>query len=169
MPPPCRTAILTRPFEARDAAPANRLTNHYIERTAIHFGMQPATDAEFLAAWEQGHKQHPWMAAELSGRFAGYAKAYTWRTRQAYARTAEVGVYVEQEYHRRGVGRALYAALIEACRGAGFHTLVGGIALPNEASVKLHESLGFVHAGTFREVGRKFDRWHDVGFWQLML
>jgi phosphinothricin acetyltransferase len=169
MHPPCRTAILTRPFEARDVAAANRLTNYFIENTAIHFGMHAATDAEFLAMWEEGRKQHPWVAAEVNGVFGGYAKAYTWRTREAYAKTAEVGLYVEREFQRRGVGRALYAALIEACRGAGFHTIVGGIALPNEASIRLHEALGFVHVGTFREVGRKFEEWRDVGFWQMVL
>jgi phosphinothricin acetyltransferase len=169
MPPPCRTAILTRPFEAKDAAPANLLTNYFIQNTSIHFGMQPATDAQFLAMWEEGRKQHPWIAAEFNGHFAGYAKAYTWRSREAYQKTAEVGLYVERDVHRRGIGRALYTALIAACRDAGFHTLIGGIALPNDASIKLHEALGFVHTGTFRQVGRKFDQWRDVGFWQLML
>lgn len=160
--------VLIRPFEARDIAAANALTNHYIQHTAVHFATEPARDEEFAAGWA-GRGAYPWLAAEVGGRFAGYAKAYQWRSREAYRRTAEVGIYVEPEFQRRGVGRALYAGLVEACRGMGFHALVAGIALPNEGSVRMHEACGFVHVGTFGEVGRKFERWHDVGFWQLVL
>ena len=67
----------------------------------------------------------------------------------------------------RGVGRALYAALLERLRALGYHAAIAGIALPNEGSVRLHEAVGFEYVGTFREVGRKFEAWHDVGFWQL--
>ncbi len=111
----------------------------------------------------------PWLAAEQGGDFAGYAKSGTWRARDAYARTAEVTVYVEPACHRMGVGRALYTALLALLKARGFHTAIGGITLPNPGSVGLHEAMGFRHVGTFREVGRKFAAWHDVGFWQLML
>jgi phosphinothricin acetyltransferase len=161
--------MLIRSFVQADVAPACRLTNHYIQHTAVHFGLRPATDEEFRQLWESARQTHPWLAADLDGRFAGYAKAGPWRSREAYALTAEVGLYVESFAQRRGVGRALYAELLERLRHAGFHTAIGGIALPNEASIRLHEAMGFTHAGTFRGVGRKFDRWHDVGFWQLML
>ena len=163
------SAFTVRDFTNPDIAPANALTNHYIQHTAIHFATQPASDAEFREGWLATRDRFSWFAATLDGRFAGYAKAYTWRTRAAYDRTAEVGLYVHPDFHRRGVGRALYSALIADAKSRGFHTLVAGIALPNESSVRLHESCGFTHAGTFREVGRKFDQWHDVGFWQLML
>ncbi|HYE63200.1 MAG TPA: GNAT family N-acetyltransferase [Phycisphaerales bacterium] len=169
MPPTAPAGVLVRPFTEHDVAPANALTNHYIQHTAIHFATQPATDAEFRDGWLSTREKFPWFAAEVAGKFAGYAKAYTWRTRAAYDRTAEVGLYVHPDFHRRGVGRALYAALINDCKARRLHTLVAGIALPNEGSVKLHEACGFTHTGTFREVGRKFDQWHDVGFWQLML
>jgi phosphinothricin acetyltransferase len=161
--------LVIRPFSTPDIPPANALTNHYIQHTPIHFATRPATDAEFGDSWLHGRDKFPWFTATIDGRFAGYAKAYTWRTRAAYDTTAEVGLYVHPDFHRRGVGRALYAALIADARRRGFHTLVAGIALPNDSSVKLHEACGFVHTGTFREVGRKFDQWHDVGFWQLML
>lgn len=156
-----------RAFTAADVPAANALTNHYIIHTAIHFAAAPAPDDEFRAYFEDGAKTHPWLAAEVGGVFAGYAKASTWRARDAYRRTAELGLYVDPRFHRRGVGRALYAVLIDRCRAAGFHTLIAGIALPNDASVKMHEACGFAYVGTFREVGRKFDQWHDVGFWQL--
>ena len=169
MPAKTQLQLHVRPFEARDVAPANRLTNHYIQHTAVHFATQPASDEEFAAGWTSGRETYPWLAAEIEGRFAGYAKCYQWRSREAYKRSAEVGIYVEDAFHRRGVGRALYAALIQRCRDQGFHTLIAGIALPNDGSVKMHEACGFAYVGAFQEVGRKFDAWHGVGFWQLML
>lgn len=168
---PVRSPMLVRTFDARDIAPACRLTNHFIQHTAIHFGARPQTDQEFAAMWEEGREKYPWLAAEVEGvgGFSGYAKAGVWRARDAYAPTAEVTVYVDPACHRRGVGRALYAELFRLLRASGFHTAVGGVTLPNEGSVGLHESMGFRHVGTFREVGRKFDQWHDVDWWQLML
>lgn len=161
--------MLVRTFETRDIGPACTLTNHFINRTAVHFGTSPQTESEFAAMWQSGRDKFPWLAAECDGRFAGYAKAGTWRARDAYARTAEVTVYVDPPFHRRGVGRALYAELLDRLRAAGFHAAVGGVTLPNEGSVRLHESMGFTYVGTFKEVGRKFDQWHDTGWWQLIL
>lgn len=162
-------SLLVRDFEARDVAPANALTNHFIEHTTTHFGSTPATDEAFGAAWEKGRARHPWLAAEVDGRFAGYAKAGIWRERDAYARTAETGLYVADGLRGRGVGRALYAALLERLRAAGFRTVVAGVTLPNEASVRLHEAVGFRPVGVFHAVGHKFGAWHDVGFWELDL
>ncbi len=161
--------VTIRNFTERDVAPAHRVTNHYIVHTAIHFASTPAPDSEFAAYWTEGAAGYPWLAAEVDGAFAGYAKAAQWRSREAYRPTAEVGLYIDPAFQGRGVGRLLYGALIERCRAMGFHSVVGGIALPNDASVKLHEACGFRFVGTFREVGRKFDAWHDVGFWQLEL
>lgn len=161
--------MIIRQFEVRDVGPACRLTNHYIQTSPAHFGCRPMPEAEFSAMWESGSKTYPWLAAEVDAHFAGYAKAGVWRAREAYARTAEVGIYVEPAAHGRGLGRSLYADLIRRVKETGFHTIVAGVTLPNEASVRLHESLGFRQVGTFREVGHKFDRWHDTGWWQLML
>jgi phosphinothricin acetyltransferase len=163
------TEPAVRTFEARDVGPACALTNHFIENTAVHFGLHPQTNEEIEVMWRAAAGKFPWLAAECDGRFAGYAKAGTWRAREAYALTAEVTVYVEPSFHRRGVGRALYAELLGRLRRAGFHTAVGGVTLPNEGSVRLHESMGFKYVGTFREVGRKFDQWHNTGWWQVML
>lgn len=161
----------------RDTTPADfgamaGLTNTFILSTAIHFGSRPVDEAEFEKLWVEGGsgRRHVWLTAELAGgAFAGYAKSGTWRAREAYRWTAEVGIYLEPAAQGRGLGRALYAALLEKLRHRGFQSAVGGITMPNPASVRLHESLGFVHTGTVARAGFKMGRWHDVSFWQKML
>lgn len=145
------------------------LTNSFIRSTAIHFGYTEVTARELIEAWRSTCATYPWLTAEVGGAFAGYAKASVWRTREAYRWTAESGIYVEEPCRTRGVGRALYGALIDELRGRGFHSVIGGVTLPNPASVRLHESVGFEFVGRVREAGHKLGGWHDVGFWQLML
>ncbi|MGE3108724.1 MAG: N-acetyltransferase family protein [Phycisphaerales bacterium] len=150
------------------------LTNRYIARTAIHFGYEPVTPDELAASWTKHAHHFPFLVAEIQApgsppRFAGYAKAGTWRERAAYQWTAEVGIYVEDDFHRAGVGRALYARLLEELTRRGFHSAIGGVTLPNAPSVRLHESLGFVHVGTVRQAGWKHGAWHDVAFYQILL
>lgn len=165
-----RESVSIRPVTPDDFRWIATLTNHYITTTAIHFGLTSVTDAELQAAWEKGRDRFPFLIAFCDGLgLVGYAKAGTWRERAAYDNTAEVGIYVDPGWHGKGIGRALYTALINDCRARGFHTLVGGLTLPNPASQRLHESVGFTHVGNFREAGRKFDAWHDVAFYQLML
>lgn len=161
--------ITVREFAQHDVAPANELTNWYIEHTAVHFALRPATDQAFEETWRQGSATHPWLAAELNGRFAGYAKAGIWRERTAYQHTCETGIYVSRGMEGKGVGLALYGELLPRLRAAGFHAVIAGMTLPNPGSVALHERVGFRPVGVFGEVGRKFDRWHDVGFWSLRL
>ncbi|MEO6597382.1 MAG: N-acetyltransferase family protein, partial [Planctomycetota bacterium] len=91
------------------------------------------------------------------------------RARKAYRWTTETGIYVAAEQLGHGIGKPLYVRLLEVLRAQGFYSAIGGIALPNDVSVRLHEGLGFMRCGTMPRVGRKFDRWHDVGFWQLVL
>ena len=160
---------LIHEFTDADVAPANALTNHYIIHTVVHFGYAPATDEQFADLWRKGRERFPWLAAEIDGRFAGYAKAAVWRERDAYARTVETGIYITRESQGRGVGKALYAALLDRVQARGFRTAIGGITLPNAPSVRLHETLGFRHVGDYEAVGYKFDKWHDVGFWQIDL
>lgn len=161
--------MIIRDFNDTDVAPANAITNDVILSTPIHFACEPATDEAFRAYWQQGLCGGPWLAAEVDGIFAGYCKAGPWRDRAAYRFTVETGIYIAPAYQGRGIGRSLYLALFERLRAAGMHRVVAGITLPNEASVRLHEAVGFQYVGTFREVGWKFDRWHDVGWWEMGL
>jgi phosphinothricin acetyltransferase len=145
------------------------LTNRYIVGCAVHFAFEPVTPDELRAGWLDTRDTYPWLCVDVDDAFAGYAKAGPWRTRAAYQWTPEVGIYVDPRAHGRGVGTALYGALLDDLRRRGFHSAIGGITLPNEASVRLHESLGFTRVATFRHAGHKLGAWHDVGFWQIML
>ena len=160
------STIDLRLAEVADFAPIAAITNHYIRTTAIHFGTTEVTEAELRALWQEHHDLYPWLVACRDGSVIGYAKAGVFRARAAYRWSTETGIYVAPEVLARGLGKLLYARLLAMLRTQGFHTAIGGIALPNEASVRLHERLGFHHCGTFARAGRKFDRWHDVGFWQ---
>ncbi len=158
-----------RSVDAGDFDRIAALTNGYIARTAIHFATAPLTGDSLRAEWEQTRERYAYLVAEGDPGIAGFAKAMPFRSRAAYAWTAEIGVYVDEQHQRKGVARALYERLFDVCRAQGFHVLVAGIALPNEASVRLHEGLGFSFVGTFAEVGFKLGRFHDVGFWTLRL
>jgi phosphinothricin acetyltransferase len=162
-------AVRIRPAAAEDFAAIAAITNHYIATTAIHFGYQPVTADELAAAWQAATGRYPWLVAADAGAVIGYAKAGEWRARDAYRWTAEIGVYVAADRRGAGTGRALYAALIEALAAAGFRSAIGGITLPNPASIALHERLGFTHVGTVRDAGYKLGAWHDVAFYQRRL
>ncbi len=142
------------------------LVNHYIRETAIHFGTDTVTAAELHEGWRGHEEVYPCLVAEVDGRFAGYSKAGVFRERAAYAWTTETTVYVERGLERKGVGKALYQRLFAILCAQGFQSAIGGIALPNDASVRLHEALGFMKVAHVVRAGWKFGRFHDLGFWQ---
>ena len=111
----------------------------------------------------------PWLVLEDEKQVVGYAYATQWKPRGAYRRTVETTVYIHQSFQGKGYGKLLYLELIEALKAQEYHALLGGISLPNEGSIVLHEKVGFKKAGQLREVGFKFDRWIDVGYWELIL
>ena len=112
---------------------------------------------------------HVWLVAERDGKVVGYAYGGRHRDRAAYDRTAEVSAYVDRNAHRTGVGRRLYTELFERLEERGFRLLVAGITLPNDASVGIHQALGFEPVGVYKNVGHKNGQWWDVGWWQLDL
>lgn len=161
--------MLIRATQAADFAAIAELTNQFIRFTSTHFALEPVTPDELRQQWHESQHRYPWLTAEVDGAFAGYAKAGPWRARAAYQWTAEAGIYVEAQHRHKGLGSTLYQQLIDELRRRGFHSVIGGVTLPNPASVRLHERLGFVSVGTVRQAGYKLGQWHDVGFWQLML
>lgn len=158
-----------RPASPGDAQRICDIYNHYVAETAITFEEQPVSPATMAQRITEGSASHPWLVLERDGAIRGYAYAAPWHRRSAYRFAAETTVYVAREHQREGIGVALYGALIERLKSDGFHCVIGTIALPNPASVALHESLGFVKVGTIEEVGRKLGRWVDVGYWKLLL
>ena len=114
-------------------------------------------------------RNFPWLVAEIEGTVVGYAYASSHRQRVAYRWSADVTVYVSGDHHRRGIGRALYEPLLELLVAQGYYEAGAGITLPNDASVGLHESLGFVAVGVYRDIAFKFGQWRDVGWWQKTL
>jgi phosphinothricin acetyltransferase len=112
---------------------------------------------------------HEWLVSERDGVVVGYAYGGVHRTRAAYNRTVEVSAYVDAGAQRSGVGRELYEELFRRLERRGFRLLVAGVTMPNEASVGLHESLGFERVGVFHDIGFKSGRWWDVGWWELDL
>ena len=152
-----------------DAGAVAAIYAPYVLDTAISFEETPPTEVEMAGRIAEMLPTHPFLVLEEAGAIVGYAYAGRHNERAAYRWSANVSVYVAADAHRRGLGRALYARLFEILRRQGFHSLYGGITLPNEKSVGLHEAMGFIHVGVYREVGFKFGRWHDVGYWRLAL
>jgi L-amino acid N-acyltransferase YncA len=159
-----------RPATAADAQPIARIYNYYVDNTVITFEEDPvpAPDMAARIAEAQGLSL-PWLVAEIDDRIVGYAYARKWRPRSAYRYSAETTIYLEHGYEGRRIGMRLYSALLPLLRERGMHVAIGGVALPNDASVALHEKLGFERVATFRQVGFKHDRWVDVAYWQLVL
>jgi phosphinothricin acetyltransferase len=161
-----RDAVLTS-TERGDPAAIAAIYAPYVRDTVITFEETPpdaTAMAQPIAAVQQ--LSLPWLVAERDSAIEGYAYATRWKERSAYRFTVETTVYVASHAHRRGTGARLCAALLARLDALGIHAALGGIALPNPASVALHERLGFVHVGTLREVGFKLGRWVDVGYWE---
>ena len=162
-------------MELRNASPDDAdaivaIYNHYVDNTVISFEEQTVSAAAMRQRiGDVLDAGLPWLVAEVDGKVAGYAYATKWRVRPAYRFSVESSVYLAVDQARKGLGAALYARLIASLREAGVHLVIGGIALPNVASVALHEKMGYKKVAHFEEVGRKFDRWIDVGYWQLTL
>jgi L-amino acid N-acyltransferase YncA len=142
----------------------------YVENSIVSFETEAPDAAAMRTRIEAGGALYPWLAAvDEAGEIAGYAYASPFRPRPAYRYTVETTVYVRQGLHRRGIGGLVYRPLLAMLEAQGFTQAFGAITLPNDASVALHERLGFVRAGTYRQVGWKQDGWWDVGLWQRPL
>ena len=159
----------------RSAAPADAaaicaIYNPYVTATAITFEEEAVSAPDMAQRIADVQAAGlPWLVLEVDGKIAGYAYATKWRVRPAYQHSVESTIYLDGAFAGRGLGRTLYADLLEELKKRGLHMVIGGIALPNDSSVGLHEAFGFRKAAHFTEVGMKFGRWIDVGYWERKL
>jgi phosphinothricin acetyltransferase len=154
---------------AHDGAACAVIYAPHVEGSAVSFEEWPPDAAEMAARIERYGCSHAWLVAEQEGEAVGYAYATAFNERPAYRWSTSVSVYVAAGARGIGIGRALYGALFDRLRERGFHIACAGITLPNEASVGLHENLGFELVGVNREIGWKQGAWRDVGWYQLEL
>lgn len=156
-----------RPVTLQDAAAIADIYNYYIHHTIVTFELTPIDAANIQARIERISQSFPFLVASLDNQIVGYAYADKWKERAAYDYAAETSIYLRNGFEGRRIGTALYGQLIELVRQTTIKTVIGGVSLPNEGSVVLHEKLGFKKIGEFERVGYKFNQWINVGYWQL--
>ena len=162
--------LSVRSATASDAEALARIYNHYVLNTVITFEEEPISAATMATrVADVQNASLPWLVAELDGAVVGYTYASKWKMRSAYRYSVETTIYLEQGHAGQGLGTRLYSELLSILRKQGIHAAMGGAALPNEASVALHEKLGFERVATFRQVGFKHQKWVDVAYWQILL
>jgi phosphinothricin acetyltransferase len=156
---------------AKDVASIAEIYNHYISDTVVTFETEMIRSEDILSRITKVQSDGlPWLIAEDgSGKLIGYAYATKWRERFAYRFSVEVTVYLAPTFIGNGVGSQLYDALFSELISRSIHSVIGGITLPNPASVALHEKFGLEKVAHFKEVGFKFEQWQDVGYWQGVL
>ena len=161
---------IIRPASPADADRICVIYNYYVAATTVSFEEEPVSPAEMAQRISDVAAANlPWLVMFEDDTLIGYAYATKWRVRAAYRYSVESSIYLDPEYVGKGAGRVLYEAMLAELRQRGLHLVIGGIAQPNEASVRLHERLGFRKVAQFSEVGLKFGRWVDVGYWELRL
>ena len=157
-----------RSAKLTDAEQIAEIYNYYILNTHHTFEIEPLSAEEMKRRVGEVSGEYPYLVAETDGEIQGYIYAAQFRLREAYKHSVEVSIYVRNQAKQKGIGSELYKRFLEELKETDIHTIIAGISLPNEASVKFHEKLGFEKVGHFREVGYKLGRWVDVGFWEML-
>lgn len=161
---------MIRQATTSDAEAIAGIYNHYILETIVTFEEQPVSLSAMAERIDEVTAASlPWIVAEQDGAIVGYAYASRWKGRCAYRFSVETTVYVSTAGSGKGIGTRLYETLLQQLKDSGLHVAIAGIALPNPASIALHEKFGFRKVAQFEEVGFKFGKWIDVGYWQLTL
>lgn len=160
---------MLRKVETTDAKQICELYNYYVAQTTITFEEEMVSEEQMKIRILHVTSKFPWLVYEENNELAGYAYLSEWRSRTAYRHTAESTVYLKPKYTGKGIGSSLYKQLIKDSKHLSLHCLIGGIALPNNASIALHEKLNFKKVAHFQQVGFKLNQWVDVGYWQLLL
>ena len=156
---------MIREAKFSDAKMIADIYNYYILNTVITFELEPIPPQEIVKRMEKYKEVGPYLVYEENHEIIGYAYVSRFRERKAYENSVESTIYLKNGSGSQGLGSRLYGELLSNV-SQQYHMIIAGIALPNEASVRLHERCGFIKVGCFSEVGRKFGKWIDVGFWQ---
>jgi phosphinothricin acetyltransferase len=146
-----------------------KIYQYYVLNTAITFEYDVPSLEEIENRMKSIQSKYPYLVAEENNQLVGYAYANDFRHKSAYQWSPESTIYIHKDFHRNGIGKALYIKLFEALKKQGFYNVFGGVSLPNEASVKLHQRLGFKEIGVYENIGYKFGKWHSTKWFQLVL
>jgi L-amino acid N-acyltransferase YncA len=161
---------MIRQATSADAAAITAIYNHYVLNTSVTFEEQAVATSQMAERIVQVKADGlPWLVLEQNSEVQAYAYATKWRVRSAYRFSVESTVYVKDGMTAKGLGSQLYQQLLAELKALGLHLVIGGITLPNEKSVALHEKFGFEKCGHFQQVGYKLKQWQDVGYWQKLL
>lgn len=160
---------MIRSVEISDSSQIANIYNYYVLNTIVTFELTPVSDEEMSERIKKVIAKYPWFVYEENGRIQGYTYASPWKPRGAYSQSVESTVYLLDNQVRRGIGSKLYSKLIAQLKTQNMHSIMGGIGLPNIASIALHEKFGFKKVAHFNEVGYKFNKWIDVAYWQLII
>ncbi len=160
---------MIRKASVDDASSIVEIYNYYIANSVATFTENEMSIEEMKRLMTPFIDNFPWLVFVENQLIIGYAYAGPWKARDAYRQTVETSVYLRDGYTGKGVGYVLYRDLINRLRMMNIHAVIGGISLPNEASQQLHEKLGYTKVAHFKEVGNKFGKWVDVGYWELIL
>ena len=159
---------MIREARASDAKSIALIYNQYILNSTITFE-EKKIGFKTIVDRISANKKHKWWVFEKDNILMGYAYSTKWKSRSAYRYTVESSVYVAQKHKQKGIGKALYLKLIKSLKRNGFKRILAGISLPNDESIIFHEKLGFEKVGQLEAVGFKFNRWIDVGYWELKI
>ena len=161
---------MIRPAKPADAAAICAIYNYYIENSSHTFEEKAVTQEEMEGRIIKIGERYTYLVSvDGSGEINGYAYVNTWKERSSYRFTVELSIFVSESCRGKGIGSELMEKLLGEIRKTDIHTVISGIVLPNDGSVALHEKFGFKKAGHFFEAGKKFGKWHDVGYWELII
>ena len=160
---------MIRTVQTKDIREICTIYNYYIENTTITFEEEPISDDEMGKRINEIVPSYPWLVYEYNETVLGYAYATRWKARAAYRHSVELSIYISKDNLGKGIGKKLYETILAELRKTDVHAVIGGMSLPNVPSEKLHESLGFKKMAEFKEVGYKFQKWIDVGYWELII
>ncbi len=160
---------MIRKVNFKDTSQIREIYNYYILNSIVNFEEKPVSMDKMKEIINDISSKFLWIVYEENEKILGYAYASVWKARSGYLHTAETSIYLKQGESKKGIGTKLYTELINQLKKLNYHALIGGIAIPNNASIVLHKKLGFKKVAHFKEVGFKFNKWLDVEYWELRI